>query len=342
MECTIPLLLLHPLHTKRLARQTTVFAKSAVQSVKWTCTMPVDEMFDILPDDAAWGHATAHDADGLDLHYVRQGHGSPTVLLLHGWPGFWYDWRRVLPRLAHVTSVIAMDFRGFGASAKPDWPVKSAYTAEAQARNVLALLDQLHLETVVLAGYDVGSRVAQSLAQIAPGRVQGLALSAPVYPGFGTRPLEPAAQKERWYQHFHTIPQADQLIGHDRETVRLYLSYFYDHWVGNKRALRAKEFDAIVDTYAQPEAMRGSIAWYRAGGGSGQIASASPQTQSAPITHPTAVVWGEADPILVPSWADRLAEFFSQLVRMQLLAGIGHFVPFEAPDAFVEAIRAVL
>jgi hypothetical protein len=56
--------------------------------------------------------------------------------------------------------------------------------------------------------------------------------------------LEPAAQKERWYQHFHTITQADQLIGHDRETVRLYLSYFYKHWVGNKPALRPKEFEA--------------------------------------------------------------------------------------------------
>jgi pimeloyl-ACP methyl ester carboxylesterase len=304
--------------------------------------MPVDEMFDILPGDAAWGHVTAHDADGLDLHYVRQGQGSPTVLLLHGWPGFWYDWRRVLPRLAQLTSVIAMDLRGFGASAKPDWPVRSAYSAEAQARNVLALLDQLQLETVVLVGYDIGSRVAQTVAQMAPGHVQGLALSAPVYPGFGARPLEPAAQKERWYQHFHTIPQADQLIGHDRETVRLYLSYFYDHWVGNKQAFRAKEFEAIVDTYAQPEAAWGSIAWYRAGGGSGQVASSYPQSQLAPITHPTAVVWGEADPILLPSWADRLAEFFSHLVRVQMLAGIGHFVPFEAPDAFVEAIRTVL
>jgi pimeloyl-ACP methyl ester carboxylesterase len=128
-------------------------------------------MFDILPHDAAWGHEMAHDADGLDLHYVRRGHGSPTVLLLHGWPGFWYDWRRVLPRLAQLTSVIAMDLRGFGASAKPDWPPRSAYSAEAQARNVLALLDQLQLETVLLVGYDVGSRVAQTVAQMEPSRV---------------------------------------------------------------------------------------------------------------------------------------------------------------------------
>ncbi len=74
------------------------------------------------------------------------------------------------PRLAQFTSVIAMDLRGFGASAKPDWPARSAYSAEAQARNVLALLDQLQLETVLLVGYDIGSRVAQTVAQLAPGR----------------------------------------------------------------------------------------------------------------------------------------------------------------------------
>src|SRR2546427_3818865 len=304
--------------------------------------MPVDEMFDILPQDAAWGRAMAHDADGLELHYVRRGQGSSTVLLLHGWPGFWYDWRRVLPRLAQLTSVIAMDLRGFGASAKPDWPPRSAYSAEAQARNVLALLDQLQLETVLLVGYDVGSRVAQTVAQMAPGRVQGLALSAPVYPGFGTRPLEPAAQKERWYQHFHTLTQADQLIGHDRETVRLYLSYFYDHWVGNKQALRPKEFEEIVKTYAQPEAARGSIAWYRAGGGSGQVALTSGNIPPVPIPHPTMILWGATDPIAPPAWADRLGDTFSHLLGVQFLPDIGHFVPFEAPEAVVEAIRTVI
>jgi pimeloyl-ACP methyl ester carboxylesterase len=177
---------------------------------------------------------------------------------------------------------------------------------------------------------------------MAPGRVQALVLSAPVYPGFGARPLEPEAQRERWYQHFHTIAQADQLIGYDRETVRFYLSYFYDHWVANKETLRAREFEAIVETYAQPGAVRGSIAWYRAGAGSGQVARSYPQSQQAPIAHPTAIVWGEADPILPASWADRLGEYFSRLIGVHMLPGIGHFVPFEAPDALAEAIRSVL
>jgi pimeloyl-ACP methyl ester carboxylesterase len=84
--------------------------------------MDTDRMVDVPAGDPAWRHATAADADGLELHYVRWGEGIPRVLLLHGWPGFWYDWRRVLPRLAPAVSVVALDFRGFGASAKPNWP----------------------------------------------------------------------------------------------------------------------------------------------------------------------------------------------------------------------------
>jgi pimeloyl-ACP methyl ester carboxylesterase len=307
--------------------------------------METDLMVDILADDPSWGHATATDADGLALHYVRWGEGVPRVLLLHGWPGFWYDWRRVLPRLAPFTAVVAPDLRGFGASAKPDWPAQAAYSADAQARNVLALLDHLEVERVVLGGYDIGSRVAQTLAQLAPDRVHALVLAAPVYPGFGTRPLEPAAQRERWYQHFHQLPQADALIGHDRETVRLYLSHFYEHWLGNKPALRPTEFEEIVTTYVQPGAVRGSIAWYRSGSGSAQLAlaaAAGTALPAPPITQPTQVLWGEVDPILPAAWADRLGETFVRLLGVQLLPGIGHFVPFEAPEVVVEAIRAVL
>ena len=148
-------------------------------------------------------------------------------------------------------------------------------------------------------------------------------------------------QQERWYQHFHMLPQADQLIGHDQETVRLYLSHFYTHWVGNKQALRPHEFEEIVKMYAQPEAARGSIAWYRAGGGSGQVTLASGNLPPVPINHLTMILWGETDPIAPPAWADRLGDTFSHLLGVQFLPGIGHFVPFEAPEAVVEEMRRV-
>jgi pimeloyl-ACP methyl ester carboxylesterase len=304
--------------------------------------MNVQQMLDVSAWDESWHHATARDADGLDLHYVKWGEGQPQVLLLHGWPGFWYDWRHVLPALAEFTSAIAPDLRGFGLSAKPDLPAPQAYSPEVQAKNVLALLDQLHIEQIVVVGYDVGSRVAQLLARTAPDRVRALVLSAPVYPGFGTRPLAPEMQPERWYQYFHQLPLADEIVSHDQETVRLYLSHFYDHWLGKKETLRPFEFEEIVKTYAQPGAVRGSIAWYRAGGGSSQLARASGNTTQDPITQPTTVLWGEIDPVLPAAWSDRLNESFSHLLGLRILPGVGHFVATEAPEAFVEAIRSVL
>jgi len=307
----------------------------------------IGSFMDLSPNDERWGHAFAKDADELPLHYVRMANSKlenpPVVCLLHGWPGFWYDWRRTLPLLAEFSEVLAPDLRGFGESAKPAWPPSEAYSPQAQARNILALFDQLQLDTVIVVGYDVGGRVAQILTQFAPKRVRALVLGPTLYPGFGTRPLQPEAQRERWYQHFHTIAQADQIIGNNQETVRLYLSYFYEHWLGNKAALRPKEFEAIVQTYAQPGAVAGSIGWYRAGAGSGQVAAANvSQPPIPPIDQPTAVVWGELDPILPAEWTDQLGSFFSNLVDVQLLAGIGHFVPFEAPQAIVSAVQAVI
>jgi pimeloyl-ACP methyl ester carboxylesterase len=103
----------------------------------------------------------------------------------------------------------------------------------AQARGLVALLDQLVLGSVVLVGYDVGSGVALALARSYPERVRALVLGAPSYPGMGNRRLEAAAQRELWYQHFHSRPTVEARevrcprpasaprIGSSQVTVRL-------------------------------------------------------------------------------------------------------------------------
>jgi len=292
-----------------------------------------------LPDDPRWDHNVVPGFGDVRIHYVRRGHGAP-ILLLHGWPGFWYDWRRVIPALAVDADVIAPDFRGFGASDKPDLPPAEAYTPHVLAADMRALLDHLGIESVVVAGYDIGATIAQTLARTAPTRVRALALFNPPYPGIGPRRFEPAVQAEAWYQHLHALPWADRLIGHDHDTVRLYLAHFYDHWMGRTEALRPEEFTAIVDTYAQPGAVRGSIAYYRARAGARQR-EANADPDALRIAQPTIVLWGEADPVARSAWADRLPEFFSHLT-LPLLPGVGHFVPFEAPADAIGAIRAAL
>jgi pimeloyl-ACP methyl ester carboxylesterase len=274
----------------------------------------------------------------VGLHYARLGRGDP-VLLLHGWPGFWYDWRRVLVPLAEAADVIAPDFRGFGDSDKPDLPPAEGYTPSVLADDLMALLDGLGIPQVVIAAHDIGATIAQALALRDPERVQRLALFNPPYPGIGERRYEPSAQREFWYQHFHSLPWSDRLIAHDRETVRLYLAHFYDHWCGRKEAVREREFEAIVDAYARPGAMAASIAYYRARAAGRQAQAAAPA--AAQIKQPTVVAWGELDPVIPSAWADRLGDTFLHH-ELSLLPGIGHFVPFEAAQATIQTIHRAL
>jgi pimeloyl-ACP methyl ester carboxylesterase len=296
-------------------------------------------MPDRLPDDPAWGHGRVAGSGEVMLHYIRLGAGDP-VLLLHGWPGFSYDWRRVLEPLSGFADVIAPDFRGFGESDKPDLPPAEGYTPEILAKDLLALLDGLEISQVVVGGYDIGATVAQTLARRHADRVRALALFNPAYPGIGGRRFDPSVQREFWYQHFHALAWSDRLIAHDRETVRLYLEYFYDHWCGRKEAIREPEFEAIVDVYARPGAVRASIAYYRARAAQRQTQTGA-QPEDSRIRQPTVIAWGELDPVILAAWADRLGETFLDH-ELSLLPGIGHFVPIEAPEQTIETIRRSL
>lgn len=180
------------------------------------------------PSSASWGHHMAAGHEGVQIHYVRQGKGMP-VVLLHGWPGFWYDWRHVIPTLASVADVIAPDFRGFGDSDKPDIPPQDGYSPDVLARDIISLLDQLKLDSVIIAAHDIGATIAQTLARLIPHRINSMVLMNPPYPGIGSRRYDAQVQGEFWYQHLHNQPWADALIGYDRNTVKMYISHFYEH-----------------------------------------------------------------------------------------------------------------
>jgi pimeloyl-ACP methyl ester carboxylesterase len=132
--------------------------------------------------------------DGFRLAYDRSGRG-PAVLLLHGWPGDRTDFREVVPLLSSATDVVAADLRGFGESDKHLADPMEQYSADAQARSVVGLIDELALERPVIGGYDIGSRIAQTIARIRPDLVRALVISPPL-PGIGDRILSAQAQSE--------------------------------------------------------------------------------------------------------------------------------------------------
>jgi pimeloyl-ACP methyl ester carboxylesterase len=287
------------------------------------------------PDDASWGFARSQPVDGFRLRYVRRGRG-PAVVLLHGWPGTWWDQHRVLERLEADFDVVVPDLRGFGGSDRHEREPAEAYGAPHQAASVLALLDELGIEQAVVSGYDVGSRVAQRLARDAPERVRALVV-APPFPSFGHRPTSREAQPEFWYQHFHRLGLSEELLDGDAAAVRAYLGHFWRHWAGDRDLLAPEELDAVAALYARPGALRASIAWYRAGSG----ATSQPAVpEDPPLALTVVALVGTRDPLFPADWSDRLDLDFARVDR-RVLEGVAHFVPLEAPDAVARAVRDV-
>ena len=275
--------------------------------------------------------------DGFHLAYDRVGSGPP-VVLLHGWPGDRTDYREVIPLLDDAVEIVAPDLRGFGESDKHPRPPREAYSGVAQAESVIALIEELGWRDVVLGGYDVGSRVAQVVAQTRPDLVASLVICPPI-PGAGERVLGPDAQREFWYQAFHQLDLATEMLDGQPAAIRAYLDHFWSHWSGPSYQPGDGDLDRLADLYSPPGAFLASIGWYRAS--SGTIARSLAETSEAPpdpITVPTTILWPAHDPLFPPAWSDRRGRYFSDATLIDV-PHAGHFVPLEAPQVFAAAIK---
>jgi len=125
------------------------------------------------------------DVNGTRLHYVIGGEG-PAVVLLHGWPYTWAEWRKLMPLLADAGfTVIAPDLRGLGDSAKAE----AGYSKTNVAEDVRQVVHQLGLSEINLVGTDIGTMVAYAYASRHPDEVRRLVLSESLIPGFGLEEL---------------------------------------------------------------------------------------------------------------------------------------------------------
>ena len=271
--------------------------------------------------------------NGASLHVTQTGQGPPLVLL-HGWPEIALTWEPVMQRLAGDFTLLAPDLRGFGDSAMPDGP----FGAADHARDILGLMDALGLDRAGIVGHDVGGAIMQALARAAPERMAGLFFFDFVYPGIGARMGAPDRLAHIWYQSFHQLPLALDLVGASRETCRAYIGHFLRHW-----AFRTDAFDDVierfVDAYAKPGRLAGGFAYYQAAQ-PGRIAMMKDEAPTLPpIRVPTCVRWAEHDPLFPIAWTDRLGETFADCDYAPF-PGVGHFPHREAPEQAAVAIDA--
>jgi pimeloyl-ACP methyl ester carboxylesterase len=208
-----------------------------------------DISFDI--DGVTFSHHMAS-VNGIQLHYVIGGQGDP-IVLLHGWPQTWYEWRHIMPVLAKNYTVIVPDLRGLGDSSKP----LTGYDGKTVAEDIHQLVTQLGFKTIFLVGHDIGTQVAYSYAATYPTQVKRLVVMDLTIPGF-----EPPGMKPIWWRSFHETPDVPEALVQGKEMI--YLSWFYRNLAYNPSAITQTDVNEFVSHYSAPGGMHAGFEYYRA------------------------------------------------------------------------------
>jgi pimeloyl-ACP methyl ester carboxylesterase len=187
------------------------------------------------------------------MHYVIGGQGDP-VVLLHGWPQTWYEWRHVMPALAGNYTVIVPDLRGLGDTSKP----VDGYDGNTTAEDIHQLVARLGFRDIILVGHDLGAFVSYSYAAAHPNEVSRLViLDVPIG---GT---SPALNLTRlWHIPFHMVRDIPETLVEGKE--REYLTWFYRNGAYNPDAIKVEDIDEYVRHYSAPGGMRAGFEYYRA------------------------------------------------------------------------------
>ena len=141
--------------------------------------------------------------DDVMIHYVMAGPGAgkaPAIVLLHGWPQTWYEWRHVIPALAQKYTVIAPDLRGLGDSSRP----LAGYDKKSVANDIWRLMSEtLKIDRFFLVGHDWGGPTAYALSAAHPEAIRRLAILDVTIPGCGG---DFSQGGRRWHHQFHITP----------------------------------------------------------------------------------------------------------------------------------------
>jgi pimeloyl-ACP methyl ester carboxylesterase len=258
--------------------------------------------------------------------YCAEAGCGPLVVLLHGFPEFWYSWRHQLPVLAGAGfHCLAPDLRGYHFSSKP-LSVR-AYRIEALVDDVLRLVRFFGQRRAVIVGHDWGGVLAWHLAAIHPDCVERLVILNAPHPAAYLRELRRAEQlKKSWYVFIFQLPFLPECLirANDFELVeRMFLNEPV-----RPGAFTQEDVRQYKEALKVPGALTAALNYYRAAFRGGL--RLDPRLHR-PLQVPTLVVWGERDPYLSQRLIQSL-DFWVSNVRIERLPDVSHWVQNEAPQ----------
>jgi pimeloyl-ACP methyl ester carboxylesterase len=266
----------------------------------------------------------------IELHAIAGGPADgPVVVLLHGFPEFWYSWHRQIEPLATAGfRVIVPDQRGYNKSSKPRGA--ASYTLSELTSDVLAIADQLGQERIFLAGHDWGAAVAWSVALLHPQRGAKLAILNIPHPSVMRRYLATNRRQLRrsWYMFFFQLPFLPETA---------FTAFNYRLGVRSLvRSSRPNTFSSedltqYRSAWSQPHALSSMINWYRA---AFRFRTKFPDST---VHVPTRILWGERDAFLLADMAHDSLRYCDS-AELYTFANASHWLQHEEPARVSELL----
>jgi epoxide hydrolase 4 len=259
----------------------------------------------------------------VSLHAIAAGpKDGPVVVLLHGFPEFWYGWRRQIEPLAAAGfRVIVPDQRGYNLSSKPSGA--AAYALTELVSDVIAIADQLGQEKIFLAGHDWGAAVAWSTALLHPQRIAKLVVLNVPHPSVMRKFLStrPRQFLRSWYMFFFQLPWLPEA-----------LFSAFNFRVGARSLLRssrpgtfsAEDLAQYRTAWSQPGSLTAMINWYRA------LFRTRIKFQNKIVRVPTRILWGERDDFLLTEMAHESLRYCTN-AELFTFANATHWLQHEEP-----------
>ena len=295
---------------------------------------------DALPpfDPATFWTQFHHDTvaiNGVRLHFVEGGSGTP-IVLLPGWPQSWYAWRHVMPLLAKAgRRVIALDPRGMGDSDRP----ASGYEMRTVAAELHGFVEALRLAAsgpVDIVGHDMGTWIGYAYAAEWPGDVRRLAVFDAALPGITPPPPAgiPSAEAnvKTWHLAFNRLDDLPEILLQGRE--RELLTWLFRTKSTRPWTITPADLNEYVRVNAAPGATRAALSYQRHTLGPDGIAHSRARAERK-LAMPVLAVGADAG---VGAMLLDTMRLVAADVRGSVFAGCGHYMPEEAPRAVAEQI----
>ena len=280
-----------------------------------------------MADEMLRGVELAHryaDLGDVRLHYVEAGEG-PLVLLLHGFPQFWYQWRHQIPALVEAGfRVVAPDMRGYNLSDKPLGV--QAYRVELLARDVERLILTCGEGTADVVGHDWGAIAAWIAAMRHPDRVGRLAILNVPHPArFLDGLLSPMQLLRSSYVFFFQIPRLPEEVIRAGDFALLRSALARDPV--RPGALTAEDTEPYIEAIARPGTLTATINYYR----SLLRYPGEVRALLRRVEAPVLVIWGERDRFLSRRLAEPPHLWVPNLVSVKRLPDASHWVAEDRP-----------